>query len=216
MNRFKRGLIIGGGDFDFDRVLDEITDENTFIICADGGMDRALKIGIKPHLVVGDMDSITKEGLNYIHENDINHIRFPVNKDLTDMEIALNRMLSENIHDVQVVSAIGSRWDHSLMNLLLLTKYYHQGMRICIRNNNNSAKIISGRIEIKHTPCYISIIPLDEAGMDITLKGFYYGLNNEHIDFASSRIISNKLLEGHRGIIDVGKGEALLIITKDE
>jgi thiamine pyrophosphokinase len=40
------------------------------IICADGGFNNCIKMGLYPDLVIGDMDSIEKK------ENDIQYLSF--------------------------------------------------------------------------------------------------------------------------------------------
>ena len=54
--------------------------EDRVIICCDGGADFLARFGIVPDMVVGDMDSITPEGLEFIAKNNIFTERYPVEK----------------------------------------------------------------------------------------------------------------------------------------
>ncbi len=39
--------------------------EKPFIVCADGGADKARKLGIRPHLIIGDLDSVSRSTRAY-------------------------------------------------------------------------------------------------------------------------------------------------------
>ena len=51
-----KALIIGSGFFSKKAL--ELLDEDFYTICADGGYDSAVKCGIIPDIVIGDMGSV--------------------------------------------------------------------------------------------------------------------------------------------------------------
>ena len=53
-------IFLNGDKTDVSRVKN-IIDENTLIIGCDGGTKHLLSLGFVPHVVIGDMDSLTKE-----------------------------------------------------------------------------------------------------------------------------------------------------------
>ena len=61
---------------------------------------------------------------------------------------------------------------------------------------------------------YISIIPLDKEGMQISTVGMAYELYDERIDFSSTRGISNEIL-GKEAEIILHSGRALVIKSHD-
>jgi thiamine pyrophosphokinase len=64
-----RVLIISNGDIkDYD-FYKNLTKEVDIVICADGGANHAYQMKLKPHLIVGDLDSIKEEVLegNYFY-----------------------------------------------------------------------------------------------------------------------------------------------------
>ena len=75
-------VILGAVPEDAD-LIREYT-KNAFVICADGGLDTALKNNIRPDLIVGDFDSAETD----VPEG-IETIRLPVHKDDTDMLFAV-------------------------------------------------------------------------------------------------------------------------------
>ena len=61
--------------------------EDDLILCADGGYDAAARCGIRPHLVIGDFDSMPEDRL----PENVRRVRLPVHKDDTDMEAACDK-----------------------------------------------------------------------------------------------------------------------------
>ena len=67
--------------------------ENCLIICCDGGARHLWKTGIKPDVIIGDMDSIEPDHLASYSKQGVKIIKYPVNKDFTDTELALDYAL---------------------------------------------------------------------------------------------------------------------------
>ncbi len=59
----KRALVIANGEPPKKQLLQSLAREANLIICADGGANAALKAGIVPQAIVGDLDSIHAEAL---------------------------------------------------------------------------------------------------------------------------------------------------------
>ena len=59
------------------------------LICADGGAEAALALGLKPQLVVGDFDSLNVHDLDALLAGGTQLHRYPTHKDETDLELAL-------------------------------------------------------------------------------------------------------------------------------
>ncbi|MBA2282572.1 MAG: thiamine diphosphokinase, partial [Acidimicrobiia bacterium] len=92
------------------------------VVAADGGTDVALALGLGIDLVVGDLDSVSPEGLDAARAGGATIERHPEDKDATDLALALDaaaRML-EGRGDVAVVGAGGGRFDHLLAGVLAL------------------------------------------------------------------------------------------------
>ncbi|MCG6537707.1 MAG: thiamine pyrophosphokinase, partial [Syntrophales bacterium LBB04] len=59
------------------------------IICADSGAGYLRAIGVVPHVIIGDMDSLPPDMLEYFKERGSRIIRFPEGKKETDTQLAL-------------------------------------------------------------------------------------------------------------------------------
>ena len=96
------------------------------IICADGGANHIYKTGVKPDMIVGDLDSIDDETLLYYQEQNVLFHKFSSKKDLTDTELAINFALEEGANELVLFGSTGSRLDHTLGNIMLLYKLLKQ------------------------------------------------------------------------------------------
>jgi thiamine pyrophosphokinase len=82
------------------------------VIAADGALDHALAAGVLPAGLVGDLDSISAEGLAWAKAHATIH-RHPVDKDRTDTELAL--VLAAELAPARVMLiGGGDRLDHTI------------------------------------------------------------------------------------------------------
>src|ERR1700690_1082508 len=91
-----------------------------YIICADGGTRHALALGLKPNLIVGDLDSVTDVELK---KADAKILQYPRDKNETDLELALNHALEQEPTSIIIVAALGNRLDQTLGNTSLLSDW---------------------------------------------------------------------------------------------
>ena len=69
---------------------------NDFIISADGGLHHIRHLGLVPHLLIGDLDSISPQDEQWLREQQVEVRQFPVDKDFTDLELALQAALQKD------------------------------------------------------------------------------------------------------------------------
>lgn len=172
------------------------------IIAVDGGANNIRKLEVLPDLILGDLDSITEQNIDYYCQKNIDLLKYPVEKDQTDSEIAVDYCLTHGINKIYLFAALGGRIDQQLANLNLL-EY--------INEINLEAKIISEKIEIalvknKHQfenkkGYRLSLIPQSQKVEGLTIKGCKYNLENQDIKRSESRGISNLIEEDQAEII---------------
>ena len=107
-------VIITGSAPLVDEVIAWIPDR-AILLGVDGGLDHALAAGLRPSGVIGDMDSITDDGLAWAraHATVASH---PTDKDETDTELALAFAADMNPERITMLGA-GDRLDHSIAAL---------------------------------------------------------------------------------------------------
>ncbi|HAS92468.1 MAG TPA: thiamine diphosphokinase [Sedimentibacter sp.] len=210
----KTALIVGNGDETAKRIIENI--KYDYLICADGGLEKVSNYGIIPDIIIGDFDSVASNVLKQ-YENRIPIEKFPSEKDFTDMELAVELAVSKGYKNIILTGASGSRLDHTLGNILLMEKYFKDGVNISIIDNNNEMKIISDNSElfIEYKEGYfISIIPITDSIQGLCLEGFKYNLDNVDVERGSTLCISNQIKD-NKGKITLKKGRAIVIISKD-
>lgn len=202
--------IVSGGKIDDELFYKEFEPRHT--ICADSGLDNALKVGLIPDVVIGDFDSISSKGMIAIENLKIEKIEFPKDKDMTDTDLAIEYAIKSGFEQITILGALGDRVDHSLSNILNLYKY--KDYKIDIVDSINRICLLVDDLVLYKDNSYYSIIALSNAGLDLSLKGFKYSSEDLHIDFGSSLAISNEISD-KEALISVKNGFGLLIQSKD-
>ncbi|SES66302.1 thiamine diphosphokinase [Natronincola peptidivorans] len=189
--------------------------QNKYIICADGAARYLAALNIKPNLLVGDLDSISKEDLLWMKTQQVACEKFPSRKDETDTELAVEYALKLKAQSITMIGALGSRQDHSLANVMLLYKILKQGANGKIINTNNEITITDNRLDIEgKVGETISLLPLTEKVSGITLTGLEYPLENADITMGSTLGISNVFAK-EKATVSLKEGVLLIIKSKD-
>ena len=192
-------------------ILKSIIKNSDYVICADGAAKYLMNINIYPDLLVGDLDSIDDDALRWIENGKVKLERFPVKKDMTDTELAIEFALKQSPHKINIVGAIGSRMDHSLGNIMLLYKIHKMGTAARIINEINDMTITDSNIKIEgKIGQTVSIIPIGGDVSGVTLEGLEYPLNDCNIHMGSSLGISNRFIKD-TATISVKEGTLLVI-----
>src|SRR5262245_27513563 len=97
------------------------------VIAAHGGAVPLRDAERLPHLVIGDMDSLDPTTLEVLSRRGVEVRRYPREKDETDLELALLYAAELGATTIDVLGALGGRWDHTLANVALLALPELQG-----------------------------------------------------------------------------------------
>jgi len=201
----KRALVIANGEPPKKQRLQSLAREANIIICADGGANVALKFGIVPDAIVGDLDSIHAEALVKFH-------RVPTHEDrddeTTDLEKAILWAIKSKYDHISVVGATGKRIDHSAGNLGVLAKYYPDAL---IRFIDDLGEISYIGRELKFEAKkgdVVSLIPLSRCEGIVT-EGLRYALEDEALELGVREGTSNVVVNSPVSI-KVKKGHLLL------
>ncbi len=205
-------VIIAGGNTDESAASLFLPGENLFFIAVDRGFENALKMGISTDLIVGDLDSISPQKLAFAREQGIEIREFPSEKDESDLELAIEEALRLTPGKIIILGATGGRLDHTLFNILLLLKYDNKN--ITIKSIREEIFLADKKTDINAPQgTTVSLVPLTTEVKGITAEGFKYPLKDESLYMASSRGLSNVLIDG-KGKLSYEKGKLLVIINK--
>ncbi len=205
----KRAIIFLSGKLDTEsNFYKEINYSEYDIYCADGGADHAYNLGVTPKLILGDLDSVSKEIIFYFEKLGVKIEKFPTSKDFTDGELILEKV-SPNYDNVLILGGLGGRTDHFLTNLNLLEKYQN----IIFEDENEILFWVKNNMELKNKiGKTISFIPFTDVE-SLTLEGFTYNVENLDLSRANSRCMSN-IINSEIAQISYKQGSIIGIIQK--
>lgn len=166
-----------------------------YVIAADSGLDYALAAGLRVDLVVGDLDSVSPEGLAAAQAVGVAVEHHPVAKDETDLELALDRALGRRPAHVIVVGGAGGRFDHVLANALVLASERYAAAAVEGRFGTARVTVVRDRATLAGRPGnLVSLLSVDGSALGVTTEGLLYPLADEGLDAGSSRGVSNQFL----------------------
>ena len=184
------------------------TDENDLFICADGGFDTIMSVGITPDVVIGDMDSVRNR-----LPQEIKTIKYPSNKDKTDLHLCIDYALEKKCDEIILLSALGGRIDHSLANIIALKYIADNHAAGMILTADSAIYLATDKITLKKGEYkYISLIPLSERVEGVTTKGLKYSLSNFTLKQTDNLGISNEFISDS-ATVTLRKG-ALIVICQ--
>ena len=109
-------IVVVTGAAPLDRRAVAALPPDAIVVAADGALDHARAAGVDPHVLVGDLDSISAAGLAWASEH-ARLVRHPVDKNDTDTEMAIAHAASFEPDRILVVAGAGDRLDHTVAAL---------------------------------------------------------------------------------------------------
>ncbi|MCX5773544.1 MAG: thiamine diphosphokinase [Fusobacteria bacterium] len=203
-------VVLNGYEIEDRDVLKEYVDKKFDIYACDGGANLLYQDKIVPKIILGDLDSIKIESLDWFEKQGVAIEKYSVVKDSSDAEILFEK-ISASYEEICVIGGLGKRFDHALVNIFLLEKF--SKLRFvskteeifCVKDH----KKISGK-----SGKIISILSLSEESR-LTLQGLIYPLQSEVLYRSSSRGLSNVIAQDIAQI-DVERGCVMCIINNRE
>lgn len=179
-------LILLNGEMPDPARVRELSRRAGRVLCADGGARHALRLGIEPRLVIGDMDSLPKPLPGW--KRTVFLCDF--SKESSDFQKALELAASSGAREVWVAGAVGGRLDHLLANLSLAERFAPR-LRVVFMDQGSLFPAGPGRITL---PCRagdtVSIIPATRTAR-IQSRGLEFPLRGEPLR-KGSRGLSNR------------------------
>ncbi len=185
--------------------------QTELLIAADGGGNALHTAGISPHLVIGDLDSLTLPAAEAFTAAGTTFLRYPADKDETDLELALLTAVARGATQITVLGALGGRWDQGLANVALLAMPELHGRRVRLLDAHQEAYLAQGETPIAGVRGEtVSLLPLGGPARAITTRGLLYPLTHAELYFERSRGVSNQIVEPPAHVT-VGEGQLLVV-----
>jgi thiamine pyrophosphokinase len=183
----------------------EIDDKDCVVYCCDGAYEWARgKVRIDKN--IGDFDS-----LPYMPTPPPEEV-YPSEKDFTDGEIAINKMLDFGVDEMEIYGGFGGREDHFLGNLQLLYRAYERGAKAKMISEHTIIFLAGGCVCLgEYVGKTLSVLPFIGDAHITKSTGFKYAYP-EKLSFGTCRGISN-VVNSSRAELSVGEGDVVLIIV---
>ena len=206
-------IIFANGHFSQQKRCQQYISKKDVIICANGGTLNALKLGIFPNIIVGDMDSLPDSIVNDMKAEGVEIIRHPVKKDKTDLELALATAIKHGAKEILLLTVLGGRLDQQMANIMLLTRPEWQSARLGLVQDNQRAWLLRGPDEITlagKPGDTLSLVPLCTLLKGIDISGAEWPMQNGEVKMGSTHTISNSF-SGNEVTVKIQSGVGLVI-----
>ena len=190
-----------------DLVARLVTDAD-LVVGVDGGGSLLAEAGVRPDLLLGDFDSLDPETLARFEGEGVGVVRFPAEKDATDLELALDRVRVLGATEVTVTAAFSGRLDHTLAAVFSIAGA--ADLSPAIVEPGLQAWVLSpgGRttISLTGTDATLSLLPLGGAAR-VSIDGVRWPLDRALIAATSSLGMSNRITSSlatatvHEGVV---------------
>jgi len=197
-------FIVGAGEVSCDLKLNLRPDD--LLIAADGGFAAVERMGISPHLVIGDFDSLGER------PNHPNAVVLPKEKDDTDMAAAIKLGRERGYTRFALYGGTGGRLAHTLANLQLLDGLACQGCRsFLVGEGTVSTAIHNGTLSFPASMSgYLSVFCASGRAEGVTLSGLKYELSGATLTGSVPLGVSNEFT-GTDARIAVENGTLLVL-----
>ncbi|MEX2501949.1 MAG: thiamine diphosphokinase [Trueperaceae bacterium] len=214
-----RALILAGGDLRVDRRLREAVAGHRPVIAADGGLRHAQTLGVRPDLLVGDLDSVTDADL--ARWPDLRVERHPPDKDALDLELALDAAAREGARGADVVGAFGGRLDQTLSAVGIAVRTLREGLPVALLDARHQVHPLVADARAPDAVfepdlpdgTVFSLMPVDGPAR-VDVRGADFPLDDGALPPGRGLGLSNRARGGP--VVRVREGAVLFVVEWDE
>lgn len=181
-------VVVANAPFSFWPQAFALASEAWLLLAADGGANHLARVGLRPHFVVGDLDSISPSVRAWVGEERV--VPRP-DQDHTDMQKTLEFALAHGATQAILLAATGGRLDHALENLGLLARFVHR-LPCQILEPHTRIVPVAGEATFPVEPgSTVSLMPLGECAR-VWTEGLHWPLRGEPLSLAQRTSLSNR------------------------
>ena len=177
------------------------------LVAADSGADAALSLGLRVDVIVGDFDSASPQALASAGRQR----RYPVDKDATDLELALREARDLGAERITLIGGGGGRLDHLLANATVLGSDDLADIEVDALMGEARLWVVRRQQEITgRAGQLVSLLPLGGSARGVHTAGLRWVLRGEMLLAGSARGVSNEMT-GSRAKVSLSSGVLLVI-----
>jgi len=205
-------FVVSGGELRAPDVLAPLAEAADIVLAADSGYDHLARMGVRPHVLLGDLDSISAEALEDARRFEVETAIFEAEKDFTDTELVLREALDRGASTVLACGVFGLRVDHQLANLLLLAAPGLSTADVRLLDEQQEVRLVHGRLELVAQPGeLISLISVGGEAHGVTTTGLYYPLAGATLHTGPALGISNVAVSRR---VTVESADGFVLVTR--
>jgi thiamine pyrophosphokinase len=215
-----KALIVADGDVPSRVALDRLlgSGQPDLVVAADGGALKAVALGFRPSVVVGDSDSLAQSAADDLRASGVEVIVHPTAKDQSDTELAVAEAVRRGATSLLIVGAFGgSRLEHTIANLLLLAMPELLDREAVLADDASDIRLVDDRasLTIEGQPGdFVSLFPLAPVVEGVTTAGLAYPLHDEALTQGPARGLSNVMNQAS-ATISARNGRLLVVHTRN-
>ena len=166
-------LIISGGDYS---PLPSFISYD-YVIACDLGYEHAVRMGIRPDIMVSDFDSLDREKFP---SDEIPLLEFPVRKDDSDTMLAVKHALEEGYDHLIISCALGGRLDHAFANIQGMAYAAQNGALCEIISEKECLRTFTGGEMIlpKKEGFSLSLYSISDKCSNVSIRGSAYDVSD--------------------------------------
>ena len=182
------------------------------VIAADSGAEHAPALGLTVDVLVGDMDSVDPTLLADLETAGCRIERHPVDKDETDLELALGAAIRLGATSVTVITSAGGRPDHVMANALTASADRWADLLIDLRIDSSRAWVVHDRLDLDlPVGTTVSLLAVGGPASGVTTTGLRWQLVDADLTPGVGLGMSNEV-GGSQASIRVASGTLLVIV----
>ena len=162
------------------------------VFAVDRGIEICRACNILPQILIGDFDSAEKSAVDWAIENKIPVERHPVEKDLTDTQLAL-QLFGENISAI-VTGIFGGRADHLFSNIFTCA---NSKIRNFLADEREIIFYVKGgetvEVNFFEKPFALSLLPITEICAGVTSENLHWEVANATLKQNFPNAVSNRV-----------------------
>jgi len=182
--------------------------EDVLVIAADGGIIEAERLGLDVDVLVGDLDSAPADAVARAPRVE----RYPVDKDASDLELAMAAAVAAGARRIVVVGGDGGRLDHLLGNAFLLASDRWADVEIEAVLGDARIWVVRGERTIDGgSGELVSLYSVGGAAFGVATEGLRWALTDGELLPGSSLGLSNEFVASS-ATVRVREGVVLAIV----
>ncbi|MBR2789573.1 MAG: thiamine diphosphokinase, partial [Eggerthellaceae bacterium] len=168
-----RYILVCSSDFAAERYQALVAGGDVKIVAVDAGYSHLRAGGLKPTAIIGDFDSLGH--LPYAPGSKV--MRFPEERDESDLELALAYVEEQGADEVFVFGALGGRLDQTIATLQVARGFADAFSRLILVSEREIVHVLGPNRTLSlegSTADYVSVLSAVDVSHGVRIQGFRY------------------------------------------